>query len=217
VIPNGAEKGLFPAPHKAGCADAGDLATAVYSGNMVPYQGVDLLQDAFARAACQRPGIRLRILTDGSFAPYESPSRLLGIRDNIEVRRSNLAQLPGELSNAAVAVNPRIACDGLPQKLLNDMAAGRPIVSCAGSARHLVHERNALIVVDGDCGALSAAILHLLGDRQLARELGGNARKKVRSLMTWQHTAVGIEQVDERVTRGVDRDRCATRNSERLR
>jgi glycosyltransferase involved in cell wall biosynthesis len=167
---------------------------------MAAYQGVDLLLEAFARAARQCPVIRLRILTDGSFEPYESRSRSLGIRDSIEIRGSSLEQLPVELSTAAVAVNPRIACEGLPQKLLNYMAAGCPIVSFAGSARHLVHEANALIVSDGDVDAFSAAIVRLVGDRNFARGLGRNAQRHVRSLMTWQHTATGIEQVYERVT-----------------
>jgi glycosyltransferase involved in cell wall biosynthesis len=76
----------------------------------------------------------LRILTNDSFQDYEILSRSLGIRDRIDVRPVRLEDLPEELSAATVAVNPRIACDGLPQKLLNYMAAGCPIVSFAGSA-----------------------------------------------------------------------------------
>ena len=127
----------------------------------------------------------------------------LGIGGSIDVRQTSLEQLPQELSAAHVAANPRTACDGLPQKLLNYMAAGCPIVSFAGSARHLVHEENALIVNDGDVGAFSAAILRMVGERGLARRLGQNAQTLVRSHMTWQHTANDIERVYERVTSAV--------------
>jgi glycosyltransferase involved in cell wall biosynthesis len=172
----------------------------VYAGNMAAYQGVELLLNAFAGAARQLPGLRLRILTDDSFEPYAPLSQALGIGGSIQVGRTSLEQLPHELSAAHVAANPRTACDGLPQKLLNYMAAGCPIVSFAGSARHLVHEENALIVNDGDVGAFSAAILRLVGDRHFANRLGNNAQDHVRTHMTWQHTANEIERVYERVT-----------------
>ena len=203
LIPNGVEKELFPPARPSRPGDMTDVPTVVYAGNMASYQGVDMLLEAFAGAVCQCPSIRLRILTDGSFEPYGLLAQSLGIGGSIDVRQTSLEQLPLELSAAHVAANPRTACDGLPQKLLNYMAAGCPIVSFAGSARHLVHEENALIVNDGDVGAFSAAILRMVGERDLARRLGRNAQTLVRSHMTWQHTANDIERVYERVTSAV--------------
>jgi glycosyltransferase involved in cell wall biosynthesis len=196
LIPNE----LFPPVRAAEPVIAADVPTVVYAGNMASYQGVELLLHAFAGAARQWPGLRLRILTDGSFEPYAPLSQSLGIGGSIEVRRASLEQLPQELSAAHVAANPRTACDGLPQKLLNYMAAGCPIVSFAGSARHLVHEENALIVNDGDFAAFSIAILRLVRDRDFARRLGRNAQCQVRNHLTWQHTATDIERVYDRVT-----------------
>ena len=206
LIPNGVEKELFPPSRPSGPDVMTDVPTVVNAGNMASYQGVELLLNAFAGAVRQCPGLRLRILTDGSFEPYALLSRTLGIDGSIETRRTSLEQLPQELSAAHVAANPRTACDGLPQKLLNYMAAGCPIVSFAGSARHLVHEENALIVNDSDVDAFSAAILRLVGERDLARRLGRNAQAHVRNHMTWQHTANDIEQVYDCVTGAVVRN-----------
>jgi glycosyltransferase involved in cell wall biosynthesis len=203
LIPNGVEMELFPPPGPSGLGITADVPTVVYAGNMASYQGVELLLSAFAGAARQWPGLRLRILTDGSFEPYALLSRSLGIDGSVEVTRTSLEQLPQELSAAHVAANPRTACDGLPQKLLNYMAAGCPIVSFAGSARHLVHEENALIVNDGDVGAFSAAILRLVGDRDFACRLGRNGQSQVRNHMTWQHAVTDIERVYDRVTSAV--------------
>lgn len=200
LIPNGVEAELFPPVRAAEPDIAADVPTVVYAGNMAAYQGMELLLHAFAGAARLWPGLRLQVLTDGSFEPYALLSRSLGISGSIEVRHTSLEQLPQELSAAHVAANPRTACDGLPQKLLNYMAAGCPIVSFAGSARHLVHEENALIVKDSDVAAFSAAILRLVGDRDFARSLGRNAQCQVRNHMTWQHTAIDIERVYDRVT-----------------
>jgi len=206
LIPNGVESELFPSQDPAGPGAAPDVPAVVYAGNMASYQGVELLLAAFAGAVRERKKMQLRIFTDGSFEPYEMLSRSLGIRDRIVIRRTTLEQLPVELSAAQVAANPRVACDGLPQKLLNYMAAGCPIVSFEGSARHLVHEDNALIVRDGDVEAFSAAILRLVDDRDFARRLGRSAQDQVRRNMTWQHTAASIEQVYRRVTGSVARD-----------
>jgi glycosyltransferase involved in cell wall biosynthesis len=206
LIPNGVESELFPSQDPAGPSAAPDVPAVVYAGNMASYQGVELLLAAFAGAVRERKKMQLRIFTDGSFEPYEMLSRSLGIRDRIVIRRTTLEQLPVELSAAQVAANPRVACDGLPQKLLNYMAAGCPIVSFEGSARHLVHETNALVVRDGDVEAFSAAILRLVDDRDFARRLGRSAQDQVRRNMTWQHTAASIEQVYRRVTGSVARD-----------
>ena len=172
-----------------------DVPTVVYAGNMASYQGVELLLNAFAGAVCQCPGLRLRILTDGSFEPYALLSRSLGIDGSIEVRRtSSRATTPG-VARPRTWRRTRALLARLPQKLLNYMAAGCPIVSFAGSARHLVHEENALIVNDGDVNAFSSAILRLVTDKDFARRLGRNAQKHVRNHMTWQHTATDIERV----------------------
>jgi glycosyltransferase involved in cell wall biosynthesis len=83
----------------------------------------------------------------------------------------------------------------LPQKLLNYMASGCPIVSFAGSARHIVHERNCLIVEDRDESGMAQAILRLLEHPDLARRLGSAARAYARAEFGWDRTAARIEQV----------------------
>jgi glycosyltransferase involved in cell wall biosynthesis len=196
LVPNGVEDAMFPAVAVCPTAEP----TLVYAGNMASYQGIDLMLAGFAVAAREFPGLRMKILTSESFGPYEDIARSLGIRDSLDVRQCSLEQLPMELAAAHAAVNPRTACDGLPQKLLNYMAAACPIVSFAGSARHLVQGENALIVPDGDVAALSAAMLRLVRERGLAQALGRSAQRHVRSHMTWQHAAASVEDVYARVT-----------------
>lgn len=195
LIPNGVESQFFGQQGAATPAVENSVPRVVFSGNLAAYQGIDLLLEAFGRAVRQRPDLRLRILTSDSFETYEGRARNLGIRDKIDIRQVALVDLPGELSAATVAVNPRVACDGLPQKLLNYMAAGCPIVSFAGSARHLEHERTAWIVADGDVESFANGIVRLAGDRRLASDLGEHAREFVRARMSWGHAATRIEQV----------------------
>jgi glycosyltransferase involved in cell wall biosynthesis len=94
-------------------------------------------------------------------------------------------------------VNPRVECDGIPQKLLNYMAAGKPIVSFAGSAKHLVDGELGLVVPDRDTVSFARAIDRLLEDPDLAGRLGAAAGHFVRSTLSWEAAASRLEAVYE--------------------
>ena len=121
VVPNGVEVELF-------ARGAGRVASRpellAYTGTLAPYQGIDLLLEAFAKARAQRPRLRLRLLTNSDFGPYAGLARRLGIEDGLELLPERLESLPEQLAEASVALLPRVECPGLPQKLLNYMASG---------------------------------------------------------------------------------------------
>jgi glycosyltransferase involved in cell wall biosynthesis len=99
------------------------------------------------------------------------------------------------MAAAAVAVNPRVQCDGIPQKLLNYMAAGMPIATFEGSAGPIVHEVTGLRVPDGDTAAMADAMERLFTDRELARRLGETAREQARRDFSWAQVAARVEEV----------------------
>lgn len=199
VIPNGVEEEFFATGIDCAADRSAVAPSLVFAGNLAAYQGIESLLRAFALARRTRPDLRLRILTDDSFDAYEPLARELGIRDGIGLERVGLKELPRELAAADVAINPRSDCAGLPQKLLNYMASGCPIVSFAGSARHIVHERNCLIVEDHDESGMAQAVLRLLDHPELARRLGSAARASARAEFGWERTASRIEQVYDAV------------------
>ena len=191
VIPSGVEWERFPAER----GSAPDGHTVIFTGNLAPYQGVNLMLEAFAALHARRADVRLVIVTDSPFRPFEPLARQLGVLDAVEVRRATFAEQPALLAAATVAVNPRIRSAGIPQKLLNYMAAGLPIVSFEGSAVPLRHEVSGLCVPDGDTAAMADAIERLLTDRALARTLGDAARAQVRREFSWEQMAARVEQV----------------------
>ncbi len=191
VIPNGVDWERFHLDQPVPC----DGRTVIFTGNLSPYQRADLLIEAFAMLHARRADTRLMIVTASSFVPYEALAHQLGVREAIDLRNAPFAQEPALLAGAAVAVNPRTQCDGLPQKLLNYMAAAAPIVSFDGSAVHLEHERTGLRVADGDTPAMADAIERLLDDRVLARRLGDAAREQVRRDFSWGGVAARVERV----------------------
>jgi glycosyltransferase involved in cell wall biosynthesis len=191
VIPSGVDWERF----RVDPPEQHDGRTVIFTGNLSRYQRVDLLLEAFAALHARRPEVRLMIVTQSSFAPYESLAQRLGVRGAIDLHNAPFAQQPALLAAAAVAVNPRTHCDGLPQKLLNYMAAAVPIVSFDGSAAHLEHERTGIRVADGDTVGMADAIERLLDDRALAKRLGHAAREQVRRDFSWDGVAARAERV----------------------
>lgn len=191
VIPNGVESQFF----RSEVGTATDGRTLVFAGNLAPYQGVDLLLEAFARLRARRPDARLMIVTHSPFTPFEPLARRLGVRDAIELHQAAFPEQPALLSSATVAVNPRPQCDGIPQKLLNYMAAGLPIATFEGSAGPVRHEITGLVVPDGDTDAMAETMERLLVDVELARRLGDAAREQARRDFSWGRVAARVEGV----------------------
>jgi glycosyltransferase involved in cell wall biosynthesis len=191
VIPSGVEWQRFTVER----ATPPDGRTVIFTGNLAPYQGVNFMLEAFALLHARRADMRLMIVTDSSFAPFEPLARRLGVLAAVDLRRATFPEQPALLAAATVAINPRIRCDGIPQKLLNYMAAGMPIVSFEGSAGPLRHEVTGLCVPDGNTADMADAIERLLTDPALARTLGDAARDLARREFSWEQVAARVEQV----------------------
>lgn len=196
VVMNGVEANNFRVRESPSLDGAVRL---IYSGTLAPYQDIDLLLDAFARARRVRKDLRLCFSVSSSFEPYEPQARRLGIRESIEVIDDGFEELPGRLAASNIAVLPRTACPGIPQKLLNYMAAGKAIVSSEGSAKVIEHERTGLIVPNGDADAFADALLRLADDPELARQLGDSARVDAERTYSWEQAAESLDGVYEQV------------------
>jgi glycosyltransferase involved in cell wall biosynthesis len=198
VIPNGVEWQRSPIEHGI----TTDGRTVIFTGNLAPYQGVDLMLEAFARLHARRPDVRLMIVTDSSFDPFEALAWRLGVRDAIELRRAAFPQQSALMAAATVAVNPRVQCDGIPQKVLNYMAAGMPIATFEGSSGPVQHEVTGLSVPGGDTAGMADAMERLLSDRELARRLGETAREHARRDFSWPQVAARVEEVYRKTLAG---------------
>jgi glycosyltransferase involved in cell wall biosynthesis len=195
--------------------DAGDAAAArellgpgplvLYTGNLEPYQDLDLLFGAFRQAAAARPEARLVLSTNARAHEWQARAAALGIGDKVLfVPSDDFGAVRDLLAAADVAVCPRQACLGLPIKLLNYAAAARPIVVSAGSAGSLRHMENAWVVPHGDADGMAAAIVALLDDPELARRLGLAARHTAETQHNWDRVVQDVEAVYAGVLAGRD-------------
>jgi glycosyltransferase involved in cell wall biosynthesis len=151
-------------------------------GRIVAKKGFDLLVEAFARLAPQRPGLGLVLAGDGpGRAGLAAQAARLGIADRVH--------LPGKLGRAEIAwamgaadvfvLPSRVEPFGIV--VLEALRAGRPVVASArGGAGEIVrHEREGLLADPLDGAQLAGAIARLLDDRDLARRLAEAGRQRV--------------------------------------
>jgi glycosyltransferase involved in cell wall biosynthesis len=201
LVPNGVETDLFAIPGLNG-TDPPQPPTLIFTGNLAPYQGIDLMLTAFRRVLERRRDARLQIVTESSFSDYETLAHQLGVNGAIDVVQAPFAEIPRLLAGADVAVNPRVDCDGIPVKLLNYMAASKPVVSFVGSAPGLRHQETGWLVPDGDIDGFADGALTLLDDREMAGRLGRNARRFVEAEHSWAKSAELCEQIYYRLLAG---------------
>jgi glycosyltransferase involved in cell wall biosynthesis len=194
TVPNGVEFAHFATAARAAHREAGARRRVIFTGNLAPYQGINLMLKAFAKVVRALGDIELHIVTGDTFQPYRPLALALGVNHLLRFSPDDFRSLPLHLAAADVALNPRGHCAGVPMKLLNYMASGRAVVSCAGSARHLEHGHSGWIVPDGDVDGLAGGMVELLTNRELASRLGTTAEAVMRDTFSWDRSGQLAEQ-----------------------
>jgi glycosyltransferase involved in cell wall biosynthesis len=136
-------------------------------------------------AARQLPeGVRVVIVGDGELREELErradglPVELVGARDDV----------PELLASFDVFAFPSLF-EGLCLAVIEAQAAGVPVVATpvGGIRETVVDGETGLLVPPRDSAALAAAIRRLLDDRDLARRLAGEARRRVRETYSEEH------------------------------
>jgi len=91
--------------------------------------------------------------------------------------------------------------EGLPRIVIEAMAMKRPIIATDidGVREELTHNETGLLVPPANSKALANAILSLLEDRDKARQLGSEARKRAEQLFDLENTIKRVENLYEEV------------------
>ncbi|MBX3643357.1 MAG: glycosyltransferase family 4 protein [Rubrivivax sp.] len=149
-------------------------AQLLIARNLEPIYGIDVALRAFARVLAAQPRARLVIAGSG---PQRSElvalAESLGIAERVHfagrLERDEMAKLYRE---STLSINPSHV-DNMPNSVLESMASGVPVVSTdVGGVPFIVaHERSALLVPRANDEALAQAVLRLLGDDALYRQL----------------------------------------------
>src|SRR5438876_5770790 len=186
------------------CHRINGRAIVMYTGVLNAFQSIDYLLRGFAVVSKQQPDALLvmvsPLISESHQREHKKLADRLGISDAIMwIAPHSLEDLPSYLALASVTVISRPECPGHPVKLLNYMLAGKPIVCFEGAAKGLRHLHDAFIVPNHDCEALGKGIITLLKDRELAANLGANARMTVLANFDWRRICRRIEHIYDRL------------------
>jgi glycosyltransferase involved in cell wall biosynthesis len=182
VIPNGVDASLFhPRPERNKSGE-----TVLFVGRLVPNKGPETLIQAAPLVLAQHPKAQFLMVGDGPLrARLEGQARKLGLGEAVQFLgiRKDVPQLMRE---AALLVRPS-SLEGMPLVVLEAMASAIPVVTTpVGGTPELVTDGvHGILVPVGSSTALAQAIVRLLDDRPLAREMGRRGRELVKDGYTW--------------------------------
>jgi glycosyltransferase involved in cell wall biosynthesis len=200
LVENGVDVSLWNADTVASrpVSGAAGVTTFAFLGRLVDWKAVDLLLQAFQRAA-RRCAIRLLIIGDGT-----DRARLQDLAAQLDIlarERTDVGRVyfVGWLTQAECAVELRQAdclvlsslleCGGAV--VLEAMCAGKPVIATAwgGPVDYLDPSCGVLVAPDGREGLIegfAAAMTRLAAAPELRREMGRAGREKVMRDFDWE-------------------------------
>lgn len=156
----------------------------VYTGNLEPYQGVDLLVGAAIRTLRDHPTAVFLIVGGDAerlaalravAAAAPDPSRIVltGARPE--------SDMPSVLAAADVLVSPRALGSNAPLKLYSYLSAGKPIVVTDRRVHTQIVTAEEAVLAEPSVEGLAAALTSLLAAPERRAELGRRARRLAES------------------------------------
>lgn len=164
---------------------------------LIPRKGHVHLLEAAARLADRWPHLHLVFVGSGPEEPrLEELARQLGIQDRLRLLGWRDDKLDIVRTFTLVAI-PSLSVDGFSMTALEAAQFGIPAVASdlPGVDEAVLHEKTGLLVPPAEPDRLAEAIARLLGDSELRRRLGEQARERVVSELTIDHTAEQIDTV----------------------
>lgn len=175
----GVDPQVFLPASRAGSHDAVEILCV---GRLVPAKGQHLLLEATAQILRQGRNVRLRLVGDGpDAASLRQHASKLGLNEAVVfeggVNQDRIREL---YAQADIFCIPSFA-EGIPVVLMEAMAMEIPCVSThiTGIPELIRTEVDGLLVAPADRDGLYMALLRLVDDPQLRKELGRNGRQRV--------------------------------------
>jgi glycosyltransferase involved in cell wall biosynthesis len=167
-----------------------------FVGLFVPWHGLLVLLDVFAKLAAKNDSMHLLLVGDGpERATIEGRIREIDLKDKVTITGYVLHhRVPAFIKTFDVAVMPNSNEHGSPMKIFEYMSMAKPIVAPSYSPIQevLADGKNALLFEPNDEKGLCLALETLIDDEELRRRLGENGRRDVLAKHTWQNNAVQI-------------------------
>jgi len=195
IIPNGVDVEHFSpdvSPVEEFCDGKLNI---LFVSRLEKRKGLNHLLASFKQVKREIPNSRLIIVGPGTRLRrgYEREVRRSGLQDVVFTGLVSYEELPRYYKTADIFCAPATGHESFGIILLEAMALGKPIVASniEGYANVVAHNAEGLLTPPGDKDMLTRALISLLTDESLRREMG--ARGRVKSLeYSWEHIAQNV-------------------------
>ncbi len=177
-----------------------DSKKVLFLGRLAANKGIDYLVHAIPIVLKEVPDAKFVICGEGEEKQYiESYIDKIGVRKHIEFRgKVNLDEMVELYSTSAVFVFPsinRLEAFGIVQ--LEAMSCYTPVIASdiPGVNNVMENGKSGLLVKPRDPDSLAQAIIKVLKNPEMAREMGRYGRKLVEEKYNWKSIGDKIEEV----------------------
>lgn len=182
IIPNGVDLEHF-SPDVAPIEEFKDgKLNILFVSRLEKRKGLNYLLQAFRQVKEEIPDCRLIVVGPGTRLRrrYERYVARSGLKDVVFVGLVAYDELPRYYKTADVFCAPAIGSESFGIILLEAMSMGKPIVASniEGYASVISHGVDGLLVPPADKDKLAKALISLLSDESLRREMGAKGRAK---------------------------------------
>ncbi len=165
-------------------------------GRLSPVKGHIYFLKAMTKVLRSMPYLKIRIVGDASPGKESYKQELivmtrhLGLSEHVEFL-GNRRDVPQILADSDVLVLASVVPEAFGRVVLEAQAVGVPVVATkvGGVVEIIEDEKTGLLVLPRDTDGMAQAVLRLLSDRKLAREISFAARKKIEECYTLEHMA----------------------------
>ena len=167
--------------------NVGENPVVTFTGSFVPTEGLQVLFEAMRTIIVKYPKVTL-VIAGGSLVSGSDDVEKLIKQFGLVTNARYLGLISEEdvihLQSASdILVMPKLDNPvnraGLATKLAEYLASGKAVIASniGDVGKYLIHGQDALLVPPGDRSALEQALIRLLEEPELCRELGANARQ----------------------------------------
>jgi phosphatidylinositol alpha-mannosyltransferase len=201
IIPNGVDTDEFNPAVKPLEKFADGRPNLLFLSRFDPRNGLRLMLEAFEIVKAEMPGVRLIIVGDGPLKSY--------YRRFVPKSHADDVHFEGRIKDARARyyASCDVFCSPVMKAsfgvtLLEAMAAGKPIVATENRGyRELLDRDVGILTPPDDPATFAGAILALLGDEKMRREMGASARRKAMRY-SWDAVVRDITEYYEEIMTG---------------
>lgn len=198
VIPNGVDTEKYSPPEREP-----EENRIVFVGRLVHRKGVHVLINAAPLIMREIKDLEIVIVGEGYMKTVANVlSRILKVSDRVKlVGWLSESEKIRILRSAKIVVVPSLYNECFGITAIEAMATGRPVIATSvGGLKEVVEERKTgLLVPPGSARELAEAVVTLLQDEALRREMGRRAREVAEERYSWSIVSEQIVRVYEEV------------------